>query len=442
MTSRRVIFSAIIVCGSVAVAAVAFRRGLSDDSRPREEEGVVCLVGLPSQKTRASGDDEDKQMDVERDVRLIQDGLRHVRSGVALQTVPELCYALCSAERDSRKLDGGLCFATLSPHLLRYLQDGFLGARRPPSGAAPSASTSNRKTLGRDDPNILLFTHLLWAHRGLHTLLAESAVPFDDYDVSHVNLLQQLWAASWPPTATRPGSTAGGEEDQGEGEEQVQDDAASFQRTSPQWQKIGFQGSDPTTDIRAGGILSLKALVHFAQTHPAAWADMQSSVPRNPTSSYYPAITCFEIVVRLLTAIQKPVKAFGDPVTDRLPGLRFRHFEMLYDGYRKRYLTGSPKHNSPVGVHTPTTAEGDGDAAAAADEAKPKWWVSSLPDSTQEDGGAAVYEAIKESMREDGFYVLHHSLFLYFHECWLRDRPPLEQYNQFMSNVLTSYFRA
>mmetsp|Transcript_53538 Transcript_53538/g.61367 ORF Transcript_53538/g.61367 Transcript_53538/m.61367 type:complete len:329 (-) Transcript_53538:140-1126(-) len=38
-------------------------------------------------------------------------------------------------------------------------------------------------------------------------------------------------------------------------------------RLSQSWVKIGFQGEDPATDFRGGGILSLENLIYFAQKH-------------------------------------------------------------------------------------------------------------------------------------------------------------------------------
>jgi len=35
---------------------------------------------------------------------------------------------------------------------------------------------------------------------------------------------------------------------------------------SKRWTEIGFQGSNPRTDFRGGGYLSLLALVHFVKT--------------------------------------------------------------------------------------------------------------------------------------------------------------------------------
>ena len=38
------------------------------------------------------------------------------------------------------------------------------------------------------------------------------------------------------------------------------------------WESIGFQGSDPATDVRGGGLFSLVQLLAFVQAHPASAA--------------------------------------------------------------------------------------------------------------------------------------------------------------------------
>jgi hypothetical protein len=57
----------------------------------------------------------------------------------------------------------------------------------------------------------------------------------------HWELLRQLWSLSFPDTEVQP----------------EQHDA--------QWKRLGFQGNDPATDFRSAGVLSVHALVHFAE---------------------------------------------------------------------------------------------------------------------------------------------------------------------------------
>eukprot|EP01028_Stygiella_incarcerata_P009785 TRINITY_DN4736_c0_g1_i1.p1 TRINITY_DN4736_c0_g1~~TRINITY_DN4736_c0_g1_i1.p1 ORF type:complete len:589 (-),score=145.33 TRINITY_DN4736_c0_g1_i1:56-1774(-) len=54
--------------------------------------------------------------------------------------------------------------------------------------------------------------------------------------------------------------------------------------TSPQWQVIGFQGKDPSTDFRSVGLFGLKQLVCFVENHTSAAIDMSSTMRDYPFS--------------------------------------------------------------------------------------------------------------------------------------------------------------
>jgi hypothetical protein len=68
-------------------------------------------------------------------------------------------------------------------------------------------------------------------------LARRSREAFNDRDAAHVALLQRLWSA---------GGLRG-----------------PWQRQSPQWKELGFQGTDPVTDLRGCGVLALHDLVHL-----------------------------------------------------------------------------------------------------------------------------------------------------------------------------------
>ena len=78
--------------------------------------------------------------------------------------------------------------------------------------------------------------------------LCERALrPFDAASEAHVALVHALWTCTFP---TRPLPAPKG----------------------PHWSELGFQGQDPSTDLRAAGHLSAECLLHFAQHRPEAWA--------------------------------------------------------------------------------------------------------------------------------------------------------------------------
>ena len=73
----------------------------------------------------------------------------------------------------------------------------------------------------------------------LHEALSETFNP-DGSDEHHA-LLEAVWNALLAP--------------------------AKFRRRGPEWKRVGFQGEDPATDVRGGGVLSMQCLAHFARLH-------------------------------------------------------------------------------------------------------------------------------------------------------------------------------
>jgi len=76
----------------------------------------------------------------------------------------------------------------------------------------------------------------------ISTLNELQAEAYDSTKLAHEDLLLELWNALCPDTKLTS-------------------------RVSNQWQQIGFQGSDPSTDFRSMGILALRNLVYFATRH-------------------------------------------------------------------------------------------------------------------------------------------------------------------------------
>lgn len=60
-----------------------------------------------------------------------------------------------------------------------------------------------------------------------------------------------------------------------------------FERVGESWSRLGFQRPDPTTDFRAGGMLSLRCLVYFATHYPGHAVRMVTSqVPGSHENTY------------------------------------------------------------------------------------------------------------------------------------------------------------
>ena len=77
------------------------------------------------------------------------------------------------------------------------------------------------------------------------------------------------------------------------------------------WEEIGFQGSDPRTDIRGGGILGVLQLISLAETYPFT-SSLLLEYSNQPltgdikTSKSFPlSVKCFEFTVLLLRLLRE-----------------------------------------------------------------------------------------------------------------------------------------
>ncbi|KVI03359.1 Engulfment/cell motility, ELMO [Cynara cardunculus var. scolymus] len=77
----------------------------------------------------------------------------------------------------------------------------------------------------------------------LRNLQKRLAVPFDGSCVEHQDALKQLWRLAYPNRELP-------------------------ELKSELWKEMGWQGSDPSTDFRGGGFISLENLIFFAQRYP------------------------------------------------------------------------------------------------------------------------------------------------------------------------------
>ncbi|KAH6772233.1 ELMO/CED-12 family protein [Perilla frutescens var. hirtella] len=75
------------------------------------------------------------------------------------------------------------------------------------------------------------------------------SVPFDGNSSEHQDGLRQLWRLAYP-------------------------DRQLPALKSEVWKDMGWQGSDPSTDFRGGGFISLENLIFFAKTYPEAFQNL------------------------------------------------------------------------------------------------------------------------------------------------------------------------
>ncbi|CAL5431527.1 unnamed protein product [Camellia sinensis] len=83
----------------------------------------------------------------------------------------------------------------------------------------------------------------------LKSLQQRLQVPFDGSLLEHQDALKQLWRLAYP-------------------------DRELPSLKSELWKEMGWQGSDPSTDFRGGGYISLENLIYFAKTYPEAFQSL------------------------------------------------------------------------------------------------------------------------------------------------------------------------
>lgn len=84
----------------------------------------------------------------------------------------------------------------------------------------------------------------------------------------------------------------------------------AFIRKGDGWKKCGFQGADPATDVRGGGLLAMQCLEYFSDKHGACMRAMLDELdtliqtPPQGTRFYPVSTTAIVIVVKLCNALK------------------------------------------------------------------------------------------------------------------------------------------
>ncbi|KAF0692657.1 Aste57867_16272 [Aphanomyces stellatus] len=87
-------------------------------------------------------------------------------------------------------------------------------------------------------------------------------------DPDYEQLLRSFWAIMYPPV-------------------DILNEDGHFERVGTSWSRLGFQRPDPTTDFRAGGLLSLHCLISFATKYGADAKRMtESQIPGSHEHTY------------------------------------------------------------------------------------------------------------------------------------------------------------
>ncbi|KAF0909732.1 hypothetical protein E2562_000062 [Oryza meyeriana var. granulata] len=97
----------------------------------------------------------------------------------------------------------------------------------------------------------------------LNTLRSRLQIPFDGSRIEHQDALRQLWRLAYPNRDIPP-------------------------LQSELWKEMGWQGTDPSTDFRGGGFISLENLIFFARNYPGSFQALLNKVQGQRADWEYP----------------------------------------------------------------------------------------------------------------------------------------------------------
>ena len=113
------------------------------------------------------------------------------------------------------------------------------------------------------------------AEENLCHLSEEVSASFIESDAVHISLLSNLWEVLFP-------------------------DEGPFQRNSPVWKDAGFQKSDPVADLKASGVLSIRAMTYLGVKYPLKAQSMLNANKLNTKANYPFAIVGINITLLLV----------------------------------------------------------------------------------------------------------------------------------------------
>ena len=91
----------------------------------------------------------------------------------------------------------------------------------------------------------------------------------------------------------------------------ISPDESQYRPQDPCWKLIGFQNEDPVSDIRGGGILSLRCLIYFFEKRSAIAKDMINRRSDRTDGANYPIAAAGINVCRMLAILFEAIKPTG-----------------------------------------------------------------------------------------------------------------------------------
>ncbi|XP_051138722.1 uncharacterized protein LOC127256648 [Andrographis paniculata] len=190
----------------------------------------------------------------------------------------------------------------------------------------PFITSDHNKTISNCNQPPVLLSSLQEVR--LKQLKQRLAVPFNSSFPEHQDALRQLWKLAYPDT-TLPSLK------------------------SELWKEMGWQGSDPSTDFRGGGFISLENLIFFAKAYPEAFQKLLHKRDGDRSEWEYPfaaaGINISFMLVQMLdlhSGIPRTVagKCFlkllseDETAFDRLFCVAFTTLDMLWLARRASYM--------------------------------------------------------------------------------------------------------
>lgn len=148
-------------------------------------------------------------------------------------------------ERDKERLHWTLLFSNLIAQWAQWLANMLVGSGSLIGRLLPFPSVI------QSGPTKIFFLPSLspLQEARLKTLKQRLEVPFDGSCLGHQDALKQLWRLAYPDRELPP-------------------------LKSELWKDMGWQGPDPSTDFRGGGLISLENLIFFAKMYPEAFQNL------------------------------------------------------------------------------------------------------------------------------------------------------------------------
>ena len=112
------------------------------------------------------------------------------------------------------------------------------------------------------------------AEENLSHLSEDVSTSFTESDAVHLSLLSNLWEVLFP-------------------------NEGPFQRNSPVWKEAGFQKTDPVSDLKASGVLSLRAMTYLGVKYPLKAKKMLNANKVNTKTNYPYAVVGINITLLL-----------------------------------------------------------------------------------------------------------------------------------------------